>query len=566
MNFFRLLLTFFLMSALFVQSSWAGTTHSYSFAKKSYSGSKDRQYKVYEPSGLSGSAPMVMLLHGCKQDNNDALNDWGMKAAADANGFILVTPFITSWDGFRNQNCWGFWFQAERHEGGGEVQDLVEIAKEVEGNFSIDSDRRYITGLSSGGAMTVVAAVAHNEYWSAAASASGLPYGEDAASVSLSGQCPGNATFHSVSKVASDMEMEINDTYKIPMMVLANESDCTVIQPAGRNIRDAHLRVFGEEAFNTPTEAQASDNACNPYHVNNYSCRHKTYTQDGTTSSRSVVETVFFDGPLNTANPSDTNHGHYWVGGADGNEGKWAVKKGPSYPDIIWDFFNRHSRSGSSPIGKPVITMNGDNPMTVNLNDSFTDPGATADDAEDGSLPVTASCSVNTSVVGEYYCNYTATDSDSNTSAATRTVNVIDPTAPIETCAVQSSSPSAHISAGRAVKGGSFDLRALSNGDNADIGASFDTWSSVTLTEGVPGNWYAQPPAVCNGGSSGGGGSGFACADWYASNLSHQLAGRAYYSMGYYSTGGNDGLGALSGTYGWVKETASGVFEAGQCP
>jgi len=35
--------------------------------------------------------------------------------------------------------------------------------------------------------------------------------------------------------------------------------------------------------------------------------------------------------------------------------------------------------------------------------------------------------------------------------------------------------------------------------------------------------------------------------------------------MGYYSTGGDDSLGALSGSYTWVKETSSGVYEAGQC-
>ncbi len=154
---------------------------------KSYAGSRDRQYKVYVPDGLSGPAPMVMALHGCQQTHDDVLRDWGLTAAADRFGFILVAPFITSYDGLRNPNCWGFWFDAHRHEGKGESEDLQQIALEVESRFNVDPARRYITGLSSGGAMSVVAAVAHNEYWAAAASASGLPYGEDAAAVSLSG-------------------------------------------------------------------------------------------------------------------------------------------------------------------------------------------------------------------------------------------------------------------------------------------------------------------------------------------------------------------------------------------
>src|SRR5680860_1677116 len=43
--------------------------------------------------------------------------------------------------------------------------------------------------------------------------AAGIPYGEDSSSVSLSGQCPGSATFHSVSRVVSDMGAELDDAY-----------------------------------------------------------------------------------------------------------------------------------------------------------------------------------------------------------------------------------------------------------------------------------------------------------------------------------------------------------------
>lgn len=224
----------------------AGQTDSYTLPQQSYNQSRARNYKVYVPSNVQSPAPMVMALHGCKQTNNDVLNDWGLKAAADEYGFILVAPFITSYDGLRNENCWGFWFDHHRHEGAGEVEDLHQIAQAVESNYTIDANRRYITGLSSGGAMATVASVAHNEYWAAAAPASGLPYGEDSASVSLSGQCPGSATFHSVSRVSSDMQSEVDDQYPIPLMVLQNENDCTVLKEAADNTRDAHLQVFGE--------------------------------------------------------------------------------------------------------------------------------------------------------------------------------------------------------------------------------------------------------------------------------------------------------------------------------
>ncbi len=560
-------ITWFYTAALLLGGSMlaeAGTRTDYTFSAESYSGSKNRQYSVYQPDGLSRAAPMVMALHGCKQNQNDVLNDWGLTAAADRYGFILVTPFITRYDGLRNENCWGFWFDNERHQGGGEVEDLKRIAESVEADYSIDPQRRFITGLSSGGAMTVVAATAHNEYWTAAATVAGLPYGEDSASVSLSGQCPGYATFHSVSRVAEDMRNEIDSNRAIPLMVLQNENDCTVLAQAGRNIRDAHLQVFGASGFTNPTAALADSQDCSPYYQNNYGCVHNTYTLDGSSGSASVVETVFLNGPAATPNTQDTDHGHYWVGGEDGNNGKWSVRVGPSYPDIIWDFFNRQTGNGGGTTGKPVCVIYGDNPQQLNLGTVFSDAGAGCSDAS-GTLTVTATCNVNTAVVGEYHCDYSA-ENNAGSKSVRRIINVIDPDAPLETCSEISASPAAHITAGRAVAGGSFSLRAVSNGDQQDIGYAYDSWGSVTLTEGEAGLWYAQKPAACNGTTPPDPDpQPDTCDDWYSTNLAHQQAGRAYYSMGYYSTGGNDSLGAVSGVYTWVKSGSTGVYGAGRC-
>jgi poly(hydroxyalkanoate) depolymerase family esterase len=325
----------------------AGTTQAFTYSAGSYAGSRDRHYKVYTPSGLATPAPMVMALHGCEQTNDDVLNDWGLTAAADRYGFVLVAPFITSYDGFRNTNCWGFWLDEHRHQGRGEVEDLHRIAMQVETRVAIDPARRYITGLSSGAAMAVDEAIAYNEYWAAAASASGLPYGEDAESVSLWQICPGNAIFHPVSRVASDMRAELNNAYAIPLMVLQSNKDCVVVQPAGTHLRDAHLRVFGDSAHDTAAKARVSESSCTPFFQSAYGCRRTVYTGDG--SARSLVETVFFNGPQSTPNPGDMNLGHYWVGGEKGGNGRYSVRNGPSYPDIVWDFFVRHARSGTAP-------------------------------------------------------------------------------------------------------------------------------------------------------------------------------------------------------------------------
>ena len=79
----------------------------------------------------------------------------------------------------------------------------------------------------------------------------------------------------------------------------------------------------------------------------------------------------------------------------------------------------------------PVITINGSNPASVELGTTYSDAGATAMDAFHGSTPVTVSSNVDTSSVGSYTVTYTATDLDNNTATASRTVNVVDTTAPV---------------------------------------------------------------------------------------------------------------------------------------
>ena len=80
----------------------------------------------------------------------------------------------------------------------------------------------------------------------------------------------------------------------------------------------------------------------------------------------------------------------------------------------------------------PVISILGDNPATVELGSTYTDEGATATD-NSGSAVVTSSGTVDTNTVGSYTITYTATDASGNSSSATRTVNVVDTTAPVIT-------------------------------------------------------------------------------------------------------------------------------------
>ena len=90
----------------------------------------------------------------------------------------------------------------------------------------------------------------------------------------------------------------------------------------------------------------------------------------------------------------------------------------------------------------PIITLNGDSNITMYINETYSELGASAIDDRDGTVEVNISGTVDTSTLGSYTVFYTATDSANNTSSQTRTVEVVQPpdiTAPVITLNGESS-------------------------------------------------------------------------------------------------------------------------------
>ncbi len=86
--------------------------------------------------------------------------------------------------------------------------------------------------------------------------------------------------------------------------------------------------------------------------------------------------------------------------------------------------------SGSSdpPDEAPVITLLGSSVERLALGDSYTDPGATANDLEDGDLTewIVTDSTLNTAVAGSYLIRYSVSDSAGNTTTAERAIFVLD--------------------------------------------------------------------------------------------------------------------------------------------
>jgi hypothetical protein len=131
-----------------------------------------------------------------------------------------------------------------------------------------------------------------------------------------------------------------------------------------------------------------------------------------------------------------------------------------------------------------VITILGLNPMTVLLNNTFTDPGATAIDACVGVVPIITNGTVDVTAIGNYTVTYTATDPSGNSATNTRTVNVTSNQPPI--IVTQPSSLTTNASATViftvGTVGGDLNYQWLKNGVPLEDGTNISGSGTASLT------------------------------------------------------------------------------------
>jgi hypothetical protein len=88
------------------------------------------------------------------------------------------------------------------------------------------------------------------------------------------------------------------------------------------------------------------------------------------------------------------------------------------------NFNSKAKKDDGTCLYKPLLTLNGAAQVTINVNASYTDAGATATNKDGSSVAVTTDNQVDSSTVGTYYVNYSATNANGTTTAK-RTVNVV---------------------------------------------------------------------------------------------------------------------------------------------
>lgn len=176
-----------------------------------------RHYKLFTPAGLPDRpAPLVVMLHGCKQNPDDFAAGTRMNELAQAQGFRVLYPAQAPRSNM--QRCWN-WFQpGDQKRGSGEPALLAAITRHVMQTHAVDAERVYIAGLSAGGAMAVIMAHEYPDLFAAVGVHSGLPQGA----------AHDVATAFAAMKHGPRGVPKVADTTRVPMIVFHGDLDATV--------------------------------------------------------------------------------------------------------------------------------------------------------------------------------------------------------------------------------------------------------------------------------------------------------------------------------------------------
>lgn len=130
---------------------------------------------TYIPKNFPKNGPLVVVLHGSTQSAEGYDLGSGWSELADECGIALLYPEQRK----TNNPLSSFnWFKSgDTSRGGGEPLSIRHMIKQVVDDHAIDPSRVFITGMSSGGAMTSVMLATYPEVFAGGAIIAGLPYG-----------------------------------------------------------------------------------------------------------------------------------------------------------------------------------------------------------------------------------------------------------------------------------------------------------------------------------------------------------------------------------------------------
>ena len=275
-------------------------------------------YRLYIPAGVQAAqpVPVVVMLHGCKQDSADFARGTGMNTLADEHKFLVVYP--EQRQKANAMRCWNWFEPAHQQRGKGEPAMIAALAAHVVAAHHGDASRVYVAGLSAGGAMAALAGQLYPDVFAAVGVHSGLAPG-------AASDMPGAFSAMRKGRKGRAAAPAGGGAGSLPTIVFHGTGDTTVHPGNADHVLQAALT--GLRAGGLPlSETPAADAGTTP---GTRSARRTAWLRpDGTP----VVEhwTV-------AAGP------HAWSGGSAA--GSFTDPQGPSASQAMVAFFLRHRRA-----------------------------------------------------------------------------------------------------------------------------------------------------------------------------------------------------------------------------
>ena len=281
-------------------------------------GAASRDYKLYVPASYHGEpVPLIVMLHGCKQNPDDFAAGTRMNELAEQHGFLVAYPAQTRHA--NGANCWNWFKASEQNRGGEEVSLIAGIVSAVARSHRIDEERVFVAGLSAGAAMAVILGAAYPEVFAAVAAHSGLPRGAahdvPSAFAAMRGRRSAQATAQEGDTAAKKSRRPRRG---VPTIVFHGDSDPTVAVSNGGAIAEEAVSSFREDGDLT---------------------LHKRPVRTASVRGRDCTTTRYIDTTGRTQVEEWVVHGgsHAWFGGDA--KGSYTDSAGPDASAEIVRFF-----------------------------------------------------------------------------------------------------------------------------------------------------------------------------------------------------------------------------------
>ncbi|MES2397728.1 MAG: PHB depolymerase family esterase [Bacteroidota bacterium] len=146
----------------------------------------------YVPSGITQTASLVVALHGCTQTALNYSDQSGWNKLANRHKFIVIYPEQVSSN--NSSKCFNWYESGDQTKGQGEALSIKQMVDYMKANYTIDTTKIFVTGLSAGGGMTSIMLAAYPEIFNKGAIMAGLPYKAATSSLNAYSAMNGNVT------------------------------------------------------------------------------------------------------------------------------------------------------------------------------------------------------------------------------------------------------------------------------------------------------------------------------------------------------------------------------------